>query len=95
MKCRDLWEKKYDEFQEKFLQEERMLKDESYGKEVIITGPVICKDGKKFKDYTWEEHIQLLGLSLSKEEKENEKTEEKPYYNIAGSGKIFIKKDEG
>ncbi len=44
--------------------------DSFYGKTITITGPVICNDGKKFEDYTWEEHLEYAGFSV---EKDNEK----------------------
>lgn len=39
-----------------------------FGKTVVIDGPVVCNDGSKFEDYTWEEHLQFLGLNLPTEE---------------------------
>lgn len=37
--------------------------NETYGREVILTGPVICNDGSRWEDYTWEEHLYYLGFS--------------------------------
>ncbi len=40
-----------------------------FGRTVVINGPVVCNDGTTFDDYTLEDHIKFLGLSLSSEEK--------------------------
>jgi hypothetical protein len=40
-----------------------MTDDEGYfGSTLILTGPVVCVDGTKFEDYTWEEHLYYYGL---------------------------------
>lgn len=44
-------------------------KDEFFGKEVVISGEVLCKDGTTFEDYTWEEHLHFLGYAISGQEK--------------------------
>ena len=40
----------------------------SYGKTVEITGPVVCNDGTKFEDYTWEDHLRYMGYGVEKDE---------------------------
>lgn len=39
-----------------------------YGKIVEITGEVVCNDGSRFQDYSWEQHLQYLGYAVEKEE---------------------------
>lgn len=39
-----------------------------YGKQVIIKDEIVCNDGTNFYDYTWQEHLKYLGLSIEKEE---------------------------
>lgn len=43
---------------------------EYFGRTLVLTGEVICNDGTKFEDYTWEEHLKFLGLSIENEEKD-------------------------
>lgn len=41
--------------------------DSCFGKEVIIKENVTCKFGKKFEDYTLQEHMKFLGFSTEEE----------------------------
>ncbi len=42
-----------------------------FGRKLIITGKVVCKDGSKFEDYTLEEHLYFLfGIKMEWENKE-------------------------
>ena len=55
----------------KYKNKPHRIEPQFFGKEVIISQSIICKDGvKKFEDYSWEEHLYYMGLSLTKEEKE-------------------------
>ncbi len=52
----------------------KMPKEEHdyFGATLILTGPVICNDGKKFEYYTWEEHLKMAGFFVESEEKDDE-----------------------
>lgn len=43
-------------------------KENHYGEIVVIDGPVICNDGTKFEDYSWEQHLKYLGFGVPKDE---------------------------
>lgn len=48
--------------------------DFSYGEVIEITGPVVCNDGTKFEDYSWEQYLKylrylnFLGYGIPKDE---------------------------
>ena len=42
-----------------------------FGSALTLTGPVVCKDGTKFEDYTWEEHLYYL-FGIKPKENESE-----------------------
>lgn len=42
--------------------------EEFYGKTVIIDGPIVCVDGTRFEDYTWQEHLYYNGFAVDMED---------------------------
>ena len=41
-----------------------------FGEEVLINQKVVCIDGSKWEDYSFEEHLKNLGFSLNDNKKD-------------------------